>query len=236
VLCAWTAFVLAGASFAKASEHYSHALPPSSRFLPHDAFESVVSLGIIGAGFVALGALATLPALVAFIRQGRWSSIGSHVTRATVLTVATVGALIPLALWAHHLDLRQRNGSDGWYSAAFGLWALLVAATLAQWTASGVAAARRIDIPPMLLRFEAILAMAVAGVMVLATAAAALWWGAMAHDAPWFLQGTVPGTKPSPFTLQLVLTLDLMLTAVLTAGYGVARITRSLGDLKPAPI
>jgi hypothetical protein len=158
------------------------------------------------------------------------------VRRATVLTVATAGALIPLVLWAHHLDLRQRNGGDGWYSAAVGLWALLAAATLAQWTASGVAAARRIDIPPKVLRFEAMLAIAVAGIMVLATAAAALWWGVMAHDAPWFLQGTVPGTKPPPFTLQLVLTLALMLIAVLTAGYGVARITRSLGDLKPAPI
>jgi hypothetical protein len=236
VLCAWTAFVLAGASFAKAAEHYSDALPPSSRLLPQRAFLSVASLAIIGGAVVVLGALATLPAFVTFIRRGGWSSISSNVMRATVLTVATVGAFIPISLWAHHLYLWQRNGGDGWYSAAIGLWALLVAATLAQWTASGVAAARRIDIQPKTLRLEATLAIAIAGIMVLATAAAALWWGAMAHDAPWFLQGTVPGTKPSPFTLQLVLTLGLMLTAVLTAGYGVARITRSLGDVKPAPI
>jgi hypothetical protein len=196
----------------------------------------VASLAIIGGAVVVLGALATLPAFVTFIRRGGWSSISSNVMRATVLTVATVGAFIPISLWAHHLYLWQRNGGDGWYSAAIGLWALLVAATLAQWTASGVAAARRIDIQPKTLRLEATLAIAIAGIMVLATAAAALWWGAMAHDAPWFLQGTVPGTKPSPFTLQLVLTLGLMLTAVLTAGYGVARITRSLGDVKPAPI
>jgi len=235
VLCAWTAFVLAGISFAKAAEHYSFALPPSSRSLPHGAFESVAGLAIIGAALVTLGALAALPAFVAFIRRGGWRSIRGHVTRATVLTVVAVGVFIPLVLWAHHLDWRHWNGGDGWYSTAIVLWALLVAATLAQWTASGVAAVRRMDIPTRLLRVEAILAVAVAGVMVLATTAAALWWGAMAHDAPWFLQGTVPGTKPSPFTPQLVLTLALMLTAVLPAGFGVARITRSLGDLEPAP-
>jgi hypothetical protein len=234
VLCAWTAFVLAGMSFSKVSEHYSYALPPSLRALPQSAFKSVAGLGIIGASLVALGALATLPAFVRFIRNGGWTSIRGHVLRAAALTAITAGALVPLSLWAHHLDLRQRNGGDGLYSAAIGLWALLVAVTLAQWTASGVAAVRRIDLPRGVLRFEATLAIAVAVAMVLVTGAAGLWWGAMAHDAPWFLQGTAPGTSPSPFTLQLVMTLTLMLTAVLTAAYGVARITRSLGGLKQA--
>ena len=59
------------------------------------------------------------------------------------------------------------------------------------------------------------------------TAAVALWWAVIAKDAPWFLQGTAIGTSPSPFNLQLVLTMTLMSAAVLAAGYGVARITRS---------
>ena len=75
--------------------------------------------------------------------------------RAAALTAVTVGAIVPLSLWAHHLDWRQRNGGDWVYSAAISLWALLVAATLAQWTASGVAAVLRIDLPRRVLRFEA---------------------------------------------------------------------------------
>lgn len=234
VLCAWTAFVLAGMSFSKVSEHYSYALPPSLRGLPQGVFTSVASLAIIGASLVALGALAALPAFVRFIGNGGWTSIRGHVLRAAALTAVTAGAIVPLSLWAHHLDWRQRNGADGLYSAAIGLWALLVAVTLAQWTAGGVAAVRRVGLPRRVLRFEATLAVAVAVTMVLVTAAVGLWWGVMAHDAPWFLQGTAPGTSPSPFTVQLVLTLALMLTSVLTAAYGVARITGSPGGLKQA--
>ena len=54
----------------------------------------------------------------------------------------------------------------------------------------------------------------------------------MAKDAPWFLRGTATGTSPSPFTLQLVLTMALMLAASLFAGYGVLRISRSWTRLK----
>jgi hypothetical protein len=222
-------------SFSKIAEHYSDALPPSSRGLPQGAFESVAALAVIGAALVAVGALTTLPAFVRFIRNGGWASIRGHALRAAALTAVSAVAVIPLSRWAHHLDVRERNGGDWVYSVAISVWALLVAVTLAQWTASGVAAVRRIDLPRPVLRVEATLAVAVAGTMALLIAAAALWWGAMADDVPWFLQGTAPGTRPSPFPLQLVLTLALMLAAVLTAAYGVVRIARSVGGLSQAP-
>jgi hypothetical protein len=151
-----------------------------------------------------------------------------------VLSVVTVGAVVPLSVWAHHLNEVQRNGGDGLYSAAFVAWALLVAGTLAQWTAAGVVAARRIDLPRRVLHLEALLAVVVAGTMVVITAATALWWSAMAKDAPWFLEGTATGTRPSPFNVQLVLTMALMLAAALVAAYGVVRIARSRNGLTPA--
>ena len=83
-----------------------------------------------------------------------------------------------------------------------------------------------------LLRLEAGLAVAVTGAMLAITTAAALWWAAIAQHAPWFLQGTANGSDRSPFDPQLVFTLGLMLAAVLTAGYGVARITRSARALR----
>lgn len=234
VLCAWTAFVLAGASFSKAAEHFPQALPVASRPLPQGAFDILAALGVIGVTLVVLGAIAALPAFVRFLRDGGWSSIRRHVLRAAVLTVVTIGAVIPLSAWAHHLNDVQRNGGDNPYVGAFVAWALLVAATMAQWTAAGVVAARRIDLTRRALHFEGMLAVAVAGIMVVITAATALWWGAMARDAPWFLQGTAPGTSPSPFTVQLVLTMALMLIAVLVAVYGVIRVARSWTGLRSA--
>jgi hypothetical protein len=194
----------------------------------------VAALGVIGATLVALGTIAAVPAFVRFVAAGGWSALRGHVLRAGVLTVMTVGAVIPLSVWAHHLNEFQRNGGDGLYSGAFVVWALLVAGTLAQWTAAGVVAAGRIDLTRRILYFEAILAIAVAGTMVIITAAAALWWGAMASDAPWFLQGTATGTSSSPFDVQLALTLALMLASVLVAGYGVMRVARSWVALRPA--
>jgi hypothetical protein len=234
VLCAWTAFALAGASFSKTSEHFARALPVGSRVVPQGAFDVVAALGVIAATLVALGAVAALPGFVRFVGAGGWSSIRGHVLRASVLTVVTVGALIPVSVWAHHLNEFQRNGGDGLYSGAFVAWALLLAGTLAQWTGAGVAAARRIDLTRRVLHFEAVLAVVVAATMVVITAATALWWETMAEDAPWFLQGTAHGTSPSPFTAQLVLTLASMLVAALVAAYGVVRVARSWAGLKPA--
>jgi hypothetical protein len=68
--------------------------------------------------------------------------------------------------------------------------------------------------------------------MLAITTAAALWWATIAQHAPWFLQGSATGSNRSPFDPQLVFTLALMLAAALTAGYGVARITRSARALR----
>jgi hypothetical protein len=233
VLCAWTAFVLAGASFSKASEHFARALPVASRAIPEGAFDVVAGLGVLGVILVAVGAVAALPAFFRSVLDGGWSFIRGHLFRAGILTVVTVAAVIPLGAWAHHLNELQRNGGDGLYSGAFVAWALLVAGSLAQWTAVGVVAARKIEFTRRLLQLEATLAIAVAGTMVVMTAATALWWGAMAKDAPWFLQGTAAGTSPSPLTPQLVLTMTLMLGAVLAAAYGVVRVGRSWTGLRP---
>jgi len=227
VLCSWTAFVVAGISFSKASEHFAQAVPAASRSLPQDAFIVVAICGLLGSALVVLGGMAALPTFVSFLRDGGWPALRGHVLRACLLTVVTGVALIPLGAWAHHLNQHQRNGGDGIYSAAIAAWAVLVAATLAQWTAAAVAAGRRIDVGHRVLRLEAGLAVAVTGAMFAITTATALWWATIAQRAPWFLQGTATGSNSSPFDPQLVFTLALMSAAALTAGYGVARITRS---------
>jgi hypothetical protein len=72
--------------------------------------------------------------------------------------------------------------------------------------------------------------------MVVITGATAFWWGAMAESAPWFLRGTAPGTSPSPFNPQLILTMVLMTAAVLVAAYGVITVARTwTGSFSPGP-
>jgi hypothetical protein len=61
VLCAWTAFTLAGASFSKGSEHFARAVPVGSRRVPQGAYDVVAALGAIGVTLVVLGAVAALP-------------------------------------------------------------------------------------------------------------------------------------------------------------------------------
>ena len=171
----------------------------ASRPFAQGAFDVVAALGVVGAILVMLGAMAAIPAFARFIRGGGWSTVRGHVLRAVALTLLSVGAVIPLSFWAHHLNELQRNGADPAYSGVLVIWAVLVAATLAQWTAAGVAATRRVDLPRGVLRLEAALAVALAGAMAAMTVAAGLWWGSMAQNAPWFLQGTAQRYEPLSF-------------------------------------
>jgi len=231
VLCAWAAFVLAGASFAKQAEHFGSSLPPSQVGLPAAAFTALQVAAVVGAALVALGALAVLPALVRYLRAGGWHDLRRPVLAASVASVVVVAATVGLAGWAHSLTFAQRNGADGNYSAAFVAWAAGVAVALALWTAVAVRAVRRIDTGRAVLGIEALLAAGVALAMAVMTAATAAWWVALSSDAPWFLRGARPGTSPSPLEPRLALTMVVMVAATAIAARGVVRAGRSWSAL-----
>jgi hypothetical protein len=78
-------------------------------------------------------------------------------------------------------------------------------------------------------------------VMAVITTAKALWCGAIAWPAPWFLQGVRAGAKASALDPQLSVTIVLILVATVLilvatvfAGYGATRTARSWTELKPA--
>jgi hypothetical protein len=231
ILCAWAAFVLAGCSYAKMSEHFSSAMPPGTRALPQAAIHVVTVAAAAGACLVTIGGLVALPAFVRFIRQGGWAHLRRHFIRAATVSVLAVAMLFALAHWAVHLSEYQRNGSDGWYSLAVTAWVLLVAVVVALWTIAGVASVRRLSFAPRVLLTESALGVALTSVMALITTATALWWATIAAHAPWFLQGTTAGTPASPVTLNLVVTLTLMVLALGVAVYGTIRIVGSWGNL-----
>jgi hypothetical protein len=88
------------------------------------------------------------------------------------------------------------------------------------WTVAAVTVTRRLDLTPPVLAVEARLAVGLAAVMATITAATAVWWAALAADAPWFLHGTVAGRPSSAFDPRLALTMLVMLAAATAALLG----------------
>ena len=178
VLIAWAAFVIAGASFAKFSEQFDEALPhaSSAHRVPDLAFTVVQTVAGIAGLLVVAGALLALPAFVQFLRGGGWSSVRGHFVRASICTVLVGGGLAALSMWGHHLPSQQRNNGLHWYGVLFLLWAALVVVTLALWTVTAVATARRVQLAGAVLTAEAALAAALTAAMVVVAAATIVWW------------------------------------------------------------
>jgi hypothetical protein len=186
----------------------------------------------MAAVLVVVGGITALPAFTTFLRAGGSPAFRRSVLRAASLSAVTVAAAAALIPWAHALSNAQRNGTDAAYMAAFAVWAVLLVATLCSWTQAGSLAERRLVLSRRALAVESVLAVAVAAAMISMTIATAIWWAAMAEHAPWFLHGTATGTAGSPFDLRLAATMALMLGAVVTGEYGVARIGRSWVELR----
>ncbi len=225
VLVAWIGFVVAGASFAKFSEHFDEALPHrlGAHHVPDLAFTVLQAMAGAASVLVVVGALLAVPAFVRFLRAGGWTFVRRHILRAVSCTVLTVAVTVPLLAWANHLPSNHPGGGFHWEGALFLVWAALIVVTLASWTVAAVAAGRRIELSEAVLTTEALLAAVIAVAMVTMVAATAVWWGAMATDAPAFLNASPGGLPGSSWDILLVATVALMAVATGTAAVGVAR-------------
>jgi hypothetical protein len=228
VLCAWTLFVVAGMAVQRFSEHWQDFTPISGRALPSGEFRVLVDAALIGGALVLLGGACVLPRLLAFLRGGGWSATRGSVLRAVFSSLFTAVATVGLIQWAHRLDSLQRNGHDPLYGIAFIAWGLLVVGCLGMWTSVVVEIARRIEFPVGLLKVEVGLAVAVSLAMLTMTVATATWWITLAIRAPWALREEPSGAVPSPFLLQLMAAMALMVLATALAGLGSARALRAL--------
>lgn len=235
VLCAWSVFILAGATFSKTSEHFARAMPAGSSSLARTGFDVVAVSGALGMVLVAVGAVVAVPTFISFVRSGGWTIVRQRFSIAIALTLLAIGAVVPLSLWAHHLTSLQRNGGDDVYSGAFVAWAILIALTIANWDRVAVACVSRMRFSPRVLRTEALLATAVWCVMVTITIGAAFWWVQIGSNAPWFLEGTKYGSSSSPLTPNLIVTLALMLVASSVGAFGVRRIAHSWRQSSASP-
>jgi hypothetical protein len=225
VLVAWTAFVIAGASFAKFSEHFDESLPHriSAHRVPDLAFSTLQAVAGVASLLVVVGAILALPSFVRFLRAGGWASVRGHFSRALTSTVATVAVTVPLVVWARHLPADQSSGGIHWVGVVFLVWTALVVITVGLWTVLAVAAGRRVEFSTRLLTMEALLSGAVAVAMVIMVVATAVWWGAMASDAPTFLNGSPAGAPGSRLDLWFIGTVALMAVAMGIAVIGMVR-------------
>ncbi len=225
VLVSWAAMVMAGASFAKMSEHFDNALPAraGTRHLADLSYEAVRACAGIAAAVVIVAAALALPSFVRYLRRHGWQAVRAHMLRAGGCVLVTAGVVVPMSAWAHHLNNHQRNGGSTAYAALFLLWVALVAATVALCTVLAVAAARKVTFSRLLLAAEAAFALTVAGATVVIFAATVAWWVAMAEHAPSFI-----GDPALPLNARLVATVALMALAALAATGGAVRIGRCL--------
>jgi hypothetical protein len=134
---------------------------------------------------------------------------------------------VVVLIWSHNLDSAQRNGADTGYEIAAAAFGLAAAATLATWAAVAVRIAKLIELPASVLRIERRLAVAVSVCMAVMVIATALWWGALAHAAPWALHDDPTGTAAPLISAQLLIGGILMAGATAVAATGVVQAVRA---------
>ena len=232
VLTAWMLFAIGGFGIQKASEHWQSAVPAGERALPSAAFDTLVVAAAVGSTLVLLGVAVVLPRLARALRTGAVAGLRPPLLRALALSALLAAATVGLGAWAHTLTSLQRNGGDHTYGGVFLAWVALLAATLLAWAAAAAACARRLDLSARELRLEARLGAAVALAMAVVTVATAVWWGAVASAAPWFLDGGPAGAQGSPLSANTLAPALLMLCACALAAVGTHRALRSLGELE----
>jgi len=224
VFIAWASFIVAGAGYAKAAEHFDAAVPVGTHVLPQVAYDVVLAFGVLGGIIVLVGAAVAVPGFVRLLLAGEWPARRGHVVRAVAVSAITVTLTIPLVLWAHQLSDHQRNGGSVVYGIAVLAWVGLIVASLACWTAVAVAVGRRVDLSPRALRIESGLALALAAVMMIVAVSTVAWWTAMAAYAPAFLTGQRAGGGSTLFNLPLLVTVAVMLVGLAVSSIGVRRI------------
>lgn len=231
VFCGCAVFVLAALVLQKSSEHWQSFAPGAAHALPSVAFEVLLVIAVIAGALVLAAGACALPALSELLRAGGWKRIAGHVARAAGVSALTLVAVAGLVFWAHHLSADQRDGRDSLYALAFIVCGLLVAASIATWTAAVLATFRLLQLSRRLLELEIALAAVLGAAMFAMTAAAATWWASLALRAPWALHERAAGAHASALSPQLLAAMLLMSVATSLAGVGVLQALRARPQL-----
>ncbi len=224
VLAGWAALVVAGAMFAKTTEHWTDGVSAGRRNVADAAFGLVALGAAIGALAVIAAVVAMLPALRRRLLAGGWRGVLRPVLVALALSLVGVGATVGLAGWAHHLTEAPRNGGSDAYSTAFLAWGLLAVTIVAAWAWAGIRVERWLEPGTRVVRVEWAAASVVGLATAMVTAAMLVWWVAMAVDLPWVLHGAPSGSPSSGFAWNIAVAALVALFATVVATAGLARL------------
>ena len=226
VLCAWTLFVVAGALFAKFSEHWDAATPLRDRRLPMDGDQAVQWAGAAGVVIVLVAAGMAVPAFIRLVRRGEWSTVRRPVLAAVMMGVVALAATKGIVTWAHHLGPNDRDRAVPGFRVAALTWGLLVVAALAAATVGAVSVARRLELSRRSLRVLAAMAVTLTALMAAILVGTVTWWVVVALDAPQFLGSGALATSnvlPPP----LLVAGGLMVIGLGAAAVGTACVARA---------
>jgi hypothetical protein len=229
VLWAWALFVNAGVTVAKTSEHWQRALPGAPA--AHVAFSALQLIAFGASAGVAGGIVLTLPAAWRLLSEHGWRRVRARAMLSLGLSAVAIAGTAAIVVWAHSLGAADRNGQDGWYTAAFLAWRGLLAACLFAWTSVATRIAADVRCPRLVLRAQAWLAPAVTVAMAAMTVATLTWWAIVAARAPGALTGGPAIGHSSPVVPQLVVAAVLMALATGVASLGAVRADGARAEL-----
>src|SRR5581483_2814365 len=198
--------------------------PRHDRWLPTAGYVAIEVAAAVGFVIVLTAGLIALPPLCRALRQSGWAFVSRPLLQVATVATTTVLVAVPVLIWAHHLNARQRNGGLAAYTVCFFVVGFLAVATLATATGGVVSIAARLDLSPSSVRRLARLALAMVTVMGVVAVGTAVWWISLAVHAPSVLGGRAP--------LDLVLLGVLMAAGLALGATGATRIVGSLPDLR----
>jgi len=226
-------FIVAGAAFAKYTEHWPLATPSVDHRLPAVAMGAVQAAGLTGALVLVTAGLVVLPALVQLVRSDGWRPLWI-VTRPMVVAVTVAGvAGVAIVVWSTHLG---PSPSAPFATRVGGVIAgLVVVGAMVVCVGTVVALVYRLHLSHRVTRVLGILALAMAAALVVIFAGTLLWWISTAVHAPWFFGSLDPRSPGSPAPLAMIVLGLLMLSGLVVAGIGTVRIAATLDRPGAAP-
>jgi hypothetical protein len=232
ILAGWTAFMLAGAIFAKFSDNWvtlSSTLDRTSALLGYGLVQWGGSVGMF---VVVAAALIVLPSLARLVRQGGWAQVGRPVLRALIFVALSIAATGGVVFWASHLSFHQRNGGLVLYQFIVTAWSVVLGVSLVVASASAISVARRVTLSSRQARWLSTLSITLTTLMVAIFLGVITWWRVEALHAPVFMRNAIGNgivATSATFPPALVVAFILMIAGLAMAMTGVTLLRASPG-------
>jgi chromate transport protein ChrA len=231
VLCGWSLFMVAGAMFAKCTEHWGVSIDSSHRTLASIGDRAVHWAGAAGMVLVLSAGLFVFPALLGLLRNAGWSRVRRSVLRSVSVLSLALLLTSAMTIWAQFLSNHQRNGGLAVYEVVFLLCSVALAAAIVTVTSTVISVTRQLELSRRTLLVLSNTALVVTFSMAMVTVGTVTWWASEAVYAPQFLSHNMGGGLfPSSNTLPptLVLAGLLMVLGLWSALSGVRRLVPGL--------